>query len=173
MKLTKEQRKVAYATAADNLRPPLKYVQIKGGKAVALDGFVLAEVSLDTTEEENLLGFLIPGKDLLSAKDSKGGGVIITPPVEGKVKLIGEQTTEVVLFERTFPETEQLYPTLPEVFSIYLNTDKLEKLIKICGKDASVKFTFYRSSLPVKFETEKERIRGLVMPMASWGKREV
>ena len=162
--LTKEQRNVAHAATTKNEgRPVLQTVRIGDGKISACDGYILAEAEINKNPRENVKTLLIQAADILKSKDNKFTGVVVLAEVEDKVTLIGADLLATIPLDATFPRTDPLYPDTDPVFEISLGYNILQKMLKVCGKDSRIDFTFYGSDKPVKFTNNL--VYGIAMPV--------
>jgi len=162
--LTKEQRNVAFAASTDEARGILCTVLIGDGKIVATDGFILAEAEIEHDPKDNGKTLLISATDILKSKDNKlTGGVILSANGDNNVTLMGTDTLVTTPWDGSFPNYKQLYNGLDnEVLKIGMGSNVLQKLLKVCGKDAHITFTFFGSERPIKYSSGE--VSGIFMP---------
>ena len=161
--LTQAQRNVAHAASNDGSRPVLQTVRIGNGKISAADGFILAEAEITKDPQGNGRTILIPAADVLKAKDSRLLGGVALVERESDTILMGADTTVTIPQQGSYPNTDPLYPTSAPVFKITLGYNVLQKILKVCGKDSRIDFTFYGSDQPVKFTNNE--VYGIAMPV--------
>jgi len=162
--LTKEQRNVAHAASVDTARAILCTVLIGDGKIVATDGFILAEAEIDHDPKDNGKTLLIQAADILKSKDNRLlGGVVLSTNGGGNATLEGVDTLVTTPQDGGFPNYKQLYEGLDnEVLKIGMTSNVLQKLLKVCGKDAPITLTFFGTDKPIKYSSGE--VSGIFMP---------
>lgn len=161
--LTKQQRQVARAAAKEDTRPVLQGAKIGNGKIIAADGFILAECPV---ESKGNAVVLVDAASLVKAKDVKEmGGTPLVYNGNGEAKLLTKDSALTLpCIDGTYPNIDALYPKEDEVFHIAISPTILKQVAAIAGEETLIKFRFYGTSNPVKFEAGETK--GCLMPMS-------
>lgn len=166
MKLSSNQVRVAFAAS---VKEPLNRVWFGRRKIISSDVSVLAEIPCEF--EGPFFG--VEAKQILRMCNMELDATCCleieyeeNTSLQGLVTLRGKRVENVpVECDDAVPKTLDGVPYVTnqrvELSKVTLNTDMLQKLIKICGPNQPVQFTVYEQDAPVKFEC-KTGVSGVI-----------
>lgn len=183
-KLNKTAQGIAAAgEAKDSSRPVLTNVCIRGGRAIAGNGFILATAPVEVEGDEGH-DMLIPIAMIAALQESSP----LAKKVGIEVEEVGEDVKGIVVNgkelieasaprkEFAFPDYEAMVPkTAPKAFISFSGT-LLKQLVKVVGDDDLIFFRIREPDKPVEFVSGD--VHGFIQPAATsdrgidwWGEK--
>ena len=166
----------------ETARPMLQCLHFTKGRVEAIDGFMLAVRELDLQDGEEKPEALLNTRMIKQIKPAKRQEAILEltdkratvryQDEEGKPAEFEPAVSFAVFGDgKSFPNTDQLWPTVEKKAQIAVSVDLLKRLLAALPANGFLRIGITEPTEPLEFECSNmdRPIRGMLMPMfVSW-----